>query len=123
MQFKEAVQTCLKKYVDFKGRASRSEFWYWSLFTAVIGVALAILAVVAWNGAPGTVPNNILGNIFTYATLLPSLAVAARRLHDVNRSGWWILVSFTGIGIFLLLFWYVQKSDEGANDYGERPLN
>lgn len=123
MQFKEAVHTCFKKYADFKGRASRSEYWYWTLFTLIVSVALAILSVAMWDGAPDSAPSNILGNLFTYGTLLPALAVAARRLHDVNRSGWWILIAFTGIGILLLLFWYVQKSDEGANDYGERPLS
>jgi uncharacterized membrane protein YhaH (DUF805 family) len=120
MQFKEAVNTCFKKYATFSGRASRSEYWYWVLFTFICAFGLAILSVAIFGQQN---PNrDLLNNIFTVVTIIPGLAVTSRRLHDVNRSGWWMLISLTGIGILLLLYWYAQKSDDGPNDFGEQPL-
>jgi len=122
MQFKEAVHTCFKKYATFTGRATRSEFWYWTLFTFIVSIGLSIIGTAIFG--PQNVGNNdILNNIFALATILPGIAVTARRLHDVNRSGWWMLISFTIIGIFFpLLYWYAQESDAGPNEFGERPL-
>lgn len=79
MDFITAIKTCISKYVDFNGRARRSEFWYWELFTLIVGV------VAGW------IP--FVGNLLNLAIILPTLAVGARRLHDTDRSGWWLLMS------------------------------
>ena len=105
MSFIDAVQTCFKKYADFTGRATRSEFWWWVLFVIL---ATAIAQVI--GDAPAA--------IVSLATLLPYLAVGARRLHDIGRSGWWQLIGLIPlIGWLIMLYWCVQPS-EGENRYG-----
>mgnify|MGYP003138528354 CR=1 FL=1 len=91
--FGEAINVCLNKYVDFKGRASRSEFWYFILFTFILGIATSLLDVMLF-------PNNVmspLNSLVSLAVFLPGLAVAMRRLHDTNRSGWWIGGFYLGL--------------------------
>ncbi len=105
MNFPLAVQTCLKKYADFSGRASRSEYWWFAL------------AYFIGTGILGTISETLSG-LLALGVLLPSLAVATRRLHDIGKSGWWQLIALTGIGIFLLLYWYVQPSSPESNEYG-----
>ena len=95
-------------YAQFEGRASRSEYWWFYLFT--------LLATAVADRVSGTV-----GDIASLVFLLPSLALVARRLHDVGRSGWWFLIVFTIIGIPVLLYWLVKASDAGANKYGAGP--
>jgi uncharacterized membrane protein YhaH (DUF805 family) len=95
-------------YAQFAGRASRSEYWWFYLFT--------VLVTAAADTFGGT-----LGNLAALAFFLPGLALAARRLHDVGRSGWWFLLVFTVIGIPVLLYWLVRASDAGSNSYGEGP--
>ena len=111
MNFVDAVKQCFTKYVGFEGRARRSEYWWWVLFVVVVSVVL------------GTVRAGMLGNLFSLATLLPSLAVGARRLHDIGKSGWWQLVALIPlIGWILLIYWAVQPS-EGDNAHGPAPSN
>ena len=119
MTFSESVSTCLKKYADFNGRAVGSEYWWFVLFDAVVswGINLASEVFGLYSGRVA----NGLSALFSLATLLPLTAVAARRLHDVNRSGWWQLIAFTIIGIIPLLRWLCKKGDENANQYG-RPV-
>ncbi len=104
--FPSAFAQCLRKYVDFTGRAARSEFWWYRL-----GVMLILAAVaIAVHGSAVT-------DLVTLAFLLPDLAVATRRLHDLNRSGWWILLGFTGFGLIALIVlfaWPSQKPDDAA---------
>ena len=102
----EAVTACFKKYATFSGRASRSEFWWFMLFQITVVVVMALVL--------GDVGRSLASLVF----LLPSLAVSARRLHDNGRSGWWQLLSLTGIGIFVLIYWYVQPTVEGGNQFG-----
>jgi uncharacterized membrane protein YhaH (DUF805 family) len=92
-------------YAQFEGRDSRSEYWWFYLFT-VHGTAAA-------DTLGGTV-----GNLASLAFFLPSLALVARRLHDTGRSGWWFLIVFTFIGIPVVLYWLVKASDKGKNAYG-----
>jgi uncharacterized membrane protein YhaH (DUF805 family) len=95
-------------YAQFEGRASRSEYWWFYLFTVLAGGVA--------DRVSGTV-----GNIASLAFFLPGLALVARRLHDTDRSGWWFLIAFTIIGIPVLLYWLVKDSDAGANKYGVGP--
>ena len=100
----------LKKYAEFSGRAGRKEYWLFTLGQFVIGFLLAMLIPVLYL-------------VFVFGTLLPVLAVAVRRLHDTNRSGWWffiVLVPFLG-GIAMFVF-LVLEGTSGDNDYGPNPL-
>jgi uncharacterized membrane protein YhaH (DUF805 family) len=101
MGFQEAVRVCFAKYFDFEGEASRPEFWWFVLFIGVVNLALAVVS-------------NKLNGVFSLAVLLPFLAVTVRRLHDTNRSGWWLLIWFLPlVGLVILAFLLVQE--------GERP--
>lgn len=109
MDFKQSVTICLRKYVDFSGRASRPEFWWFALFTFLVGLVVnAILG--SW-----------IGMLVNLALTLPSLAVGARRLHDMGKSGWFqLLWLIPFIGWAVMIYWLVQPT-VGANQYGEAP--
>ena len=140
--FQQAISICFGKYATFSGRASRSEYWYFVLFTVLVSFALALVEAVATGGE-----TTVLSDMFSLATLLPSLAVGARRLHDIDRSGWWIgapvlggiaffgfalaaaqgpaapglitIGSVIGLGlVILLLVFLVTKGDPGPNRFG-----
>ncbi len=97
MTFIDAVKICFVKYADFNGCASRPEFWWWVLFTVV---ATMVLQSISYN----------LSGAFSIATFLPSIAVTARRLHDIDRSGWWQLLYFVPvIGWIVLIFFWVEQ--------------
>jgi uncharacterized membrane protein YhaH (DUF805 family) len=107
MNFMQAVQVCLSKYVDFSGRARRSEFWWFFLFQVIVSIVASFL---------GDVVSAIAG----LALLLPALAVGARRLHDVGKSGWLqLIVLIPLIGILVLLYFWVQPGTSAANMHGE----
>lgn len=109
MNFVDAVKQCFTKYVGFEGRAARSEYWWWALFVFAVSIVLAMV-----NAAT-------LANLFSLATLLPSLAVGVRRLHDIGKSGWWLLICLIPlIGWIVLIYWAVQPS-EGDNSFGPAP--
>ena len=109
----------LSKYADFEGRSRRSEYWYFVLFASLIGFAAGLVAGVLAGIVGEWVA--FLAYIPSLYFLVPNLAVAVRRLHDVGRSGWWLLIYFTGIGAFVLLYWFVKDSDPGSNEYGPNP--
>jgi len=114
MGFGEAINTCFAKYATFSGRAARPEYWYWVLFTLL--AALAFIVIEMRVSAEG---GEILSWIFNIATFVPSIAVAARRLHDTDRSGWWQLLAFVPIiGWILLLVWMCQRGTSGGNRFG-----
>lgn len=98
--FSEAISICLSKYATFSGRASRSEYWWFALFTGLIGVGTGAVDAVFFRG----VPFEPLNTLAVLALFLPSLAVGVRRMHDIDRTGWWIVapVFFAAI-IFALL--------------------
>ena len=105
---------CLKQYVDFSGRAQRMEFWMFQLINLGVMIGLAIIDMILGLG--------ILQPIYALAVLLPNLAVGVRRLHDTNRSGWWLLlVLIPVIGIIILIVFWVQDSQAGDNAFGQNP--
>ncbi|GAA3318996.1 DUF805 domain-containing protein [Arthrobacter ramosus] len=119
----EAARRFFKKYATFTGRASRSEYWWWALISGVVAIVLNIIvsagATVSDSGAmvpgPGAVIGYILLGIWGLATIIPSLALVVRRLHDVNFSGWMILIGlvpFLG-GLALLIFMILPSKPEG----------
>ena len=113
MNFGQAISNGFSNYVTFSGRAIRSEYWYWTLFVVLGGFCTAF----ADGLILGDMKNSPINSIFSVVTFLPGLAVSVRRLHDVNRSGWWLLITLTGIGILLLLYWAVQPSIDEENKY------
>ena len=103
----------LEKYCDFKGRANRAEFWWAFLAYFIVN---AILGVI-----PGTV-GLIIRIIWWLATLLPVLGVGARRLHDINKSGWyWLIGLIPLVGEIILIIWWAKEGDAGENQYGPAP--
>ena len=113
MNFFDAIKICFVKYTNFSDRASRSEFWLFFLFTFIVSAMLTVVDPAPF--APASV-------IFTLATIIPSTAVMVRRLHDVNRSGWWYFVMFTIIGIIPFVYWLCKKGGEGDNRFGIKPF-
>jgi uncharacterized membrane protein YhaH (DUF805 family) len=100
MTFGESISTCFSKYATFEGRASRSEYWWFFLFALLGSLATGMLGPV-------------LSGLFSLAILLPSLAVGARRLHDIDKSGWFLLVGLVPlVGWIILIVWAVQESKE-----------
>jgi uncharacterized membrane protein YhaH (DUF805 family) len=129
LKFWEAIKVCFNKYADFTGRASRSENWWFVLFSSLMNsVASFIDYSIAFDYYNSYWEYISFGEwgvfeiIQTIAIFLPSLAVAVRRLHDVNRNGWNFLWAFTVIGIFPLLYWSIKAGDDGKNIYGNNPL-
>ena len=116
MDFGTSIKTCFSKYADFSGRASRSEFWWFVLFGVIGGIVTVVIDVMILGYSTEVYgPINI---IFTVITFLPYLAVGARRLHDINRSGWWQLITLTVIGLILLIIWWATIGENKKNVHG-----
>ncbi len=111
MGFLEAIQSGFQNYVTFSGRASRSEYWYWTLFSILANVAASFIG------------GENFSSVVSLALLLPGLAVAARRLHDTDKSAWLLLLILIPIlGWAVLLYFYVIIGTNGPNQYGPDPL-
>ena len=118
MSFSDAVRSGFNNYANFAGRALRSEFWYWVLFgigvSIVANIVDGILGTGSTMGATG-----IVGSLAGLALLVPNIAVGIRRLHDIDKSGWWILVGLIPVlGWIYLIYLYVQPGTSGANRFG-----
>jgi uncharacterized membrane protein YhaH (DUF805 family) len=112
MTFQESIKTCFTKYVDFSGRATRSEYWWLQLFFIIGYVILSILT---------TAVHEIFGIpmlIFSLAFILPSLAAGVRRLHDVDKSGWWLLISLVPLVGLVLIYFMAIAGTSGNNRFG-----
>jgi uncharacterized membrane protein YhaH (DUF805 family) len=120
MSFKEAITYCFQNYVGFNGRAARSEYWYWVLFVVLLTIVawLIDMTVFGFN----TTGVNPISAIVALATLLPGLAVSVRRLHDIDRTGWWVLLALTVVGAIVLIVWACMRGTVGANRFGPDPL-
>lgn len=117
LTFEQAVTKCLKEnYCNFSGRSSRSEYWWFCLFTVLVGAVCGFFSVFS------STLGNTLQIIANLALLLPSLGVAVRRLHDINKSGWWLLLALIPlVGAIILIVWYCKESDNQPNQYGMAP--
>jgi uncharacterized membrane protein YhaH (DUF805 family) len=114
MNFQDAVRTCLTKYVVSAGRAGRAEFWYFFLFNVIVSVVMGIIDAI--------IGTQILGGLVSLALLLPNIMVGIRRLHDTNRSGWWMLIGLIPVvGWIILIVFFVQPGDSGPNQHGPAP--
>lgn len=129
MDFQTAVRTCFSRYATFSGRAPRSEFWWFFLFSVLSNTVVGILDSILfghWFVGHGYMMGegaSPLSALWSLVLLLPSLAVGARRLHDTGRSGWWLLLSLIPlIGMLVLLWWFTQAGDVDDNEYGPDPL-
>jgi uncharacterized membrane protein YhaH (DUF805 family) len=111
----------LKQYAVFGGRARRSEYWYFVLFSALISIVLIII-----DSVTGTLSLRaglgLLSGIYALAVFVPSLAVAIRRLHDTSRSGWWLLISLVPfVGTIILIVFLASDGKPETNEYGTNP--
>lgn len=110
MSFVDAITTCFTKYVDFSGRARRSEYWFFVLALFILNIIVGFIGV------------DFISYIVGLAVFLPSLAALARRLHDTGRSAWWILIGLVPlVGAIILIVFAVQDSEAGSNQYGPSP--
>jgi uncharacterized membrane protein YhaH (DUF805 family) len=144
MTFGQSIKHVFGNYATFQGRASRSEFWWWYLFTSIVSFVVFIPVIPWYNdlinssmnqaGSAAMVMPPITGlaalglalsTIWSLAILIPTIAVAARRLHDTNKSGWllllWFLSCCFGIGAIILIILWILPSTPGPNRYGEGP--
>ena len=110
----------LKKYAVFNGRSRRAEYWYFFLFNIIVSIVLGIIDAVLGFGAASGV--GILGGIYSLAVLIPGIAVGVRRLHDIGKSGWMLLISLIPlIGWIWFLVLMATDSNPGDNKYGSNP--
>ncbi|MBC7803802.1 MAG: DUF805 domain-containing protein [Candidatus Parcubacteria bacterium] len=109
MTFGESIRTCFSKYADFSGRAIRSEYWWWVLFTMLVSIAIGIVSEMA-------------SGLFSLAVLLPTIAAATRRLHDTDRSGWWQLIWLIPLIGWIILIIFLAQEGKEPNRFGTAPL-
>ncbi|MEZ0493112.1 DUF805 domain-containing protein [Kineococcus sp. TBRC 1896] len=123
MNVQTAVKTGFSKYVTFSGRARRSEYWYWTLFSFLAGAVASVLDTVA--GTTTSSGSGLFGGLVGLALLLPGLAVTWRRLHDIDKSGLWFLTIFIPLAgivfLVLLIVWACKDSQPGPNRFGPNP--
>jgi uncharacterized membrane protein YhaH (DUF805 family) len=127
MTFGEAIQSGFSNYANFNGRAPRSAYWWWWLFTVLVSLVAQFLDRGLGLAPMAMEPNyglraGLISGIASLVLLLPSLAVAVRRLHDTDRSGWWLLIAIIPIiGWLVLIFFFASPGTLGPNRYGPPP--
>lgn len=115
MNFVDSIKLGFSNYVNFTGRACRSEYWYWALFVLIGFIVAEIIDAVIGVA--------VFYTLFALAVLLPNIAIGVRRLHDLDRSGWWLLLGLIPlIGAIILLVWFCSKGTDGPNRFGEDRL-
>ncbi|MEE0978071.1 MAG: DUF805 domain-containing protein [Muribaculaceae bacterium] len=124
VSFGEAISRALTtNYCNFSGRASRSEFWWFQLFGAILGGAMSFINAMTLDsyGQPNMTVYIIMC-LINLALFLPNLGISVRRLHDIYRSGWWVLLGLLCcVGTIILNVWYYKESDPTENEYGPVP--
>ncbi|SRR6056300_905590 len=115
MNFGQSISYCFANYFNFNGRASRSEYWWFFLFCTILEFAGSL-----WDASMGdTSGNGFMYWVAVAITFFPSLAVAVRRLHDLNKSGWWLLIGLTIIGLIPLIIWLASVGENKKNRFGQ----
>ena len=115
MGFTEAISAGFRNYVNFSGRATRSEFWYWVLFAVLASIAAGLIDIALFGLEGSSAIESLVG----LALFLPGLAVSVRRLHDLDRSGWWVLLGLIPlVGVIILIIWNCQRGTIGPNRFG-----
>jgi uncharacterized membrane protein YhaH (DUF805 family) len=134
MNFMDAVKSVYRNYATFSGRACRSELWWFFLFQIIVAIIIGFIEVPLGLGSSsyavgdGAVSagfsGGILSGIWALANLVPNLAVGVRRLHDTDRSGWWLLIGLVPlVGAIVLIVFYCTRGTTGPNRFGEDPLS
>jgi len=118
MNFVEAISSCFRNYANFSGRAVRSEFWYWYIFVAVVLIVFGAINGSLYPGPLAMGPFSYVTMAIVLALILPSLAVSVRRLHDIDRTGWWVLIAVTAIGMLVLIYWACLPGTSDRNRFG-----
>jgi uncharacterized membrane protein YhaH (DUF805 family) len=124
MSFTEAIQAVWSKYATLQGRATRPEFWWWVLFVMLLNVATGIIdRTIIWPGLGFGMHDMTTGQplslIVALVLIIPGLCVTVRRFHDIDRSGWWLLIILIPIiGVLVYLFWVTRPSTDGDNRFG-----
>ncbi len=128
MNFVEAVKSAYANYANFSGRAQRSAYWWWALFNFAVGIIIALAeGGGSFRGGNGSVEFAVVGGVFSWIwillNLLPGLGLAVRRLHDLDKSGWWLLIGMIPlVGAIILLVWFCSRGTGGSNRFGADPL-
>ena len=116
MGFSEAISVCFAKYATFDGRAARPEYWYFVLLLFLVSAAASLIDAAVGSSV------GVIEGLWHLATIVPSIAVTARRLHDTDRSGWWQLLAFIPIvGWIILIVWMATAGTPGPNRFGPPP--
>jgi uncharacterized membrane protein YhaH (DUF805 family) len=114
-----AINKAFNNYLNFSGRANRSEFWYFFLFIVLINALTHVIDTYIIGYHPEEM--GIVSGVVWLATAIPQLSITFRRLQDVGKSGWWFLLSFTIIGFIPLIVWWCTMSEPRKNRYGNIP--
>ncbi len=118
MSFVEAIGSCFRNYANFSGRAVRSEYWYWFLFVFIVLIVVGAIDEALYPGPLAMGSFSYVTIAVVLALILPSLAVSVRRLHDIDRTGWWVLIGATFIGTLVLIYWACLPGTLGSNRFG-----
>ena len=122
MSFKESIVNVFQNYANFSGRARRSEYWYFTLFIFLVSAVLSGLNAAVFGTDAQMTIFTVIQSLFSLATLIPSIAVTVRRLHDIGKSGWfYFLILIPVVGSIILLVWECKDSEPGTNVYGPKP--
>lgn len=113
VSFAQSFVLFFKNYANFSGRSSRSAYWFWILWVTIISIFIEVIRAVSVDIAV------LVDLAWTLGTIVPTVAIAVRRLHDVGRSGWWQLIALTVVGIIPLFIWFVRAGDSETNKYGD----
>ena len=112
-----AVEKCLRAYATFRGRAGRAEFWWFAAFVLAGTLVLSLVDRAVFGPRV-----DFLSALFSLATLIPLIAVSVRRLHDIDRSGWWVLLHLVPlIGLIVMIYFYLLRGDGSRNRFGPPP--
>ncbi len=114
--FVESLSLFFKNYLNFSGRSGPSAYWWYLLWSLIFTILFALIDSLALDISAEDLFS--LSSAFALITLIPSISLSFRRLHDIDKSGWWLLISLTIIGIPVLIYWAIKAGDRQENSYG-----